>query len=177
MFPPETGGSLPPQPVDLHLLSLSDSLGKAKNNAQMVVVITCVEIIIYHPAAPVPLPPSVSLFPLPQSLFLSPPPLKTAAQPVASKAGFTQQSSSRENGCCFQVLFAHLSGGDCSGENGISGCAVFPASVWSVQNRHVSEMAPLSLQSNVFGKHLISAKEGGTFTASSLFFKSVHFFF
>lgn len=72
------------------------------------------------------LPPHPPLVPLPHTLFHIPSlPLKTAAQPEASKAGFTQQSSSRENGCCFQVLFAHLSGGDCSGENGVYGMLFF----------------------------------------------------
>lgn len=58
---------------------------------------------------------------------LSPlPPLpRLQPKPEASKAGFTQQSSSRENGCCFQVLFAHLSGVDCSGENGVRGMQGF----------------------------------------------------
>jgi len=55
VFPLETEGSHPPPLADLHWLSLSDSLRGAKNNAQMVVVITCVEIIIYRHA---PIPPS-----------------------------------------------------------------------------------------------------------------------
>lgn len=117
------------------------------------VVITCVGIIIYHPA---PIPPSPSRFPSPTlCLSRSPSPLKTAAQPEASKAGFTRQSSSRENGCCFQVLFAHLSGGDCSGENGVCGMLVF--NIILFKNLHVQEMAgyvvltaPLFLHSNVF---------------------------
>lgn len=79
------------------------------------------EIIIHHPALHSTIP---LWFPSP-TLFHIPLPLKTAAQPEASKAGFTQQSSSRENGCCFQVLFAHLSGGDCSGENGVHVCCFF----------------------------------------------------
>ncbi len=137
VFPRETEGFHPPPPANLQWLSPSESLGEAKNNAQMVVVITCVEIIIYQPAS---IPPSPTLIPLPHSLFLTlslPSPLKTAAQPEASKAGFTQQSSSRENGCCFQVLFAHLSGGDCSGENGVPGVLVFRHH--SFQNLHVGD--------------------------------------
>lgn len=129
MFPLETDGYHPPPLADLHWLSLNDSLREAKDNAQMVVVITCAGIIIYHPAPPVHHPPTPVPFPHTQapsfSLTLSPPPIKTAAQPEASKAGFTQQSSSRENGCCFQVLFAHLSEGDRSGENGLHGMQAF----------------------------------------------------
>lgn len=62
VFPLETRGFLPPLFADLHWLSLSDSLTHANNNAQTV-VITCVEMIIYHP---VPIPPSpLSWFPSP----------------------------------------------------------------------------------------------------------------
>lgn len=84
------------------------------------------------PSSPPPLTTSHHLFPSPTLTHsfcllhtLPSLPLKTAAQPEASKAGFTQQSSSRENGCCFQVLFAHLSGGDRSGENGVCGMQFF----------------------------------------------------
>lgn len=81
----------------------------------VVVVITCVGIIITMHPSTVP--------------FAPPPPTHThprlQPKPEASKAGFTQQSSSRENGCCFQVLFAHLSGVDCSGENGVRGMQGF----------------------------------------------------
>lgn len=132
----------------------------------MVVVITCVGIIIYHPA-PIP-PPSSVESPPPLYLSPSPPPIKTAAQPEASKAGFTQQSSSRENGCCFQVLFAHLSGGDCSGENGVPGMLVF--NIVLFKNLHVLEtascvalIAPLFLHSNVYVQktfYLVSAMDG-----------------
>lgn len=165
VFPLETEGFHPPLFADLHRLSLSDSLGEAKNNAQMVVVITCVEIIIYHPAPfPPPPPPHTPLssIPLPHrlptlSLTLAPslpPPFKTAAQPEASKAGFTQQSSSRENGCCFQVLFAHLSGGDGAGENGVPGVLVFNIILYKKQNKknparpeEMAWLAPLFLRS------------------------------
>lgn len=75
----------------------------------VVVVITCVGIIItMHPS----------------TVPFGPPP-RLQPKPEASKVGFTQQSSSRENGCCFQVLFAHLSGVDCSGENGVRGMQGF----------------------------------------------------
>lgn len=117
VFPLETEGYPPPQLADLHWLSLSDSLREAKSNAKMVVVITCLGDHYLSPYSFHPHSPTVSLSP--SSL------IKTAAQAEASKAGFTHQSSSRENGCCFQVLFAHLLGGDCSGENEVLGLLVF----------------------------------------------------
>lgn len=117
VFPLETEGYPPPQLANLHWLSLSDSLREAKSNAKMVVVITCLGDHYLSPYLFYPHSPTVSL-----SLSS---PLETAAQAEASKVGFTHQSSSRENGCCFQVLFAHLSGGDCSGENEVLGLLVF----------------------------------------------------
>lgn len=73
VFPLETEGYHPPSFADLHWLSFSDSLRKAKDNAQMVVVvITCVGIIItMHPS----------------TVPFAPPP-QTAAQTRSFKGGF-----------------------------------------------------------------------------------------
>lgn len=99
----------------------------------MVVVITCVEIIIYHaapippPPPPPPPPPLCCRFPSPTRCLapLPPPPSKTAAQPEASKAGFYSAEQFKRKWLLFPGLVCTSVRGDCSGENGVPGVLVF----------------------------------------------------